>query len=93
MMGNGNAILRWGRTMRIWTMGCALGLAALVGGSPALGAQGSLDRDKHFRRAPLRVEITPSGRLYRQCTDWHVIEHRATADTVVPRTRCRWALR
>jgi len=73
-------------------MGFALGLAVLVGGSPPLGAQGSPDRAKLFRRAPLRVEITPSGRLYRQCTDWHVIEHRAPGDTVVPRTRCRWAL-
>jgi hypothetical protein len=44
-------------------------------------------------RRPLIVHVGPAGRLYRQCTDWHVIEHRAAGDTVVPRTRCWWALR
>jgi hypothetical protein len=78
--------------MRTWMMGCALVLAALVGGPPAVRAQDSPDRAKLHRRAPLRVEVTPS-RLYRQCTDWYVIEHRATGDTVVPRTQCRWAVR
>jgi len=78
--------------MRIWMTGCALGLAVLAGWSPQAFAQSSPDRAK-LRRAPLRIEVTPSARLYRQCTDWHVIEHRASGDTVVPRTRCRWALR
>lgn len=76
-----------------WMTSCALGLAVLLGGAPLALAQDSPDRPKLNRRAPLRIEITPSGRLYRQCTDWHVIEHRATGDTVVPRTRCWWALR
>lgn len=79
--------------MRIWMMGCALGLAVLLGGSPLALAQDSPDRAKLSRRAPLRIQVTPSGRLYRQCTDWHVIEHRATGDAVVPRMRCWWALR
>lgn len=78
--------------MRIVMTGCVLGLAALIAGPPAL-AQDSPDRAKLHRRVPLRVVVTPSGRLYRQCTDWHVIEHRATGDTVVPRFRCWWALR
>jgi hypothetical protein len=73
--------------------GCALGLAVLLGGPPAALAQDSPDRAKLHRRAPLRVEVTPSGRLYRQCNDQLVIEHRATGDTIVPRTRCWWAVR
>jgi hypothetical protein len=79
--------------MQIWMTGCVLGLAVLLGGSPLALAQDSPDRAKLNRRAPLRIEVTPSGRLYRQCADWHVIEHRATGDTVVPRMRCWWALR
>jgi hypothetical protein len=69
-----------------------LALAALITGAPAL-AQDSPNRAKLHGRVPLRVLVTPSGRLYRQCTDWHVIEHRATGDTVVPRMQCWWALR
>jgi hypothetical protein len=73
-------------------MGCALVFAALLGGPPPVLAQDSPSRAKLHRRVPLRVEVTPS-RLYRQCTDWHVIEHRASGDTIVPRTRCWWAVR
>lgn len=79
--------------MRTSMRGCVLGLAVLLGGSPLAFAQNAPDRAKLYRRAPLRIEVTPSGRLYRQCTDWHVIEHRATGDTIVPRMRCWWALR
>ncbi len=79
--------------MRIWITGCASGLAVLLRALPLAFAQDAPDRAKLQRRSPLRIEVTPSGRLYRQCTDWHVIEHRLTGDTVVPRTRCWWALR
>jgi len=79
--------------MRIWITGSALGLAVLLGASPLAFAQDAPDRARLQRRPPLRIEVTPSGRLYRQCTDWHVIEHRPSGDTVVPRTRCWWALR
>jgi hypothetical protein len=79
--------------MRIWITGGALGLAAFLGASPLAIAQDAPDRARLHRRAPLRIEVTSSARLYRQCTDWHVIEHRPTGDTVVPRTRCWWALR
>jgi hypothetical protein len=83
--------------MRIWMTSCALGLAALFCGSLQVSAQDT-GRAKLHRRAPLRIEVTPSRllypeRLYRQCLDWHVIEHRPAGDTVVPRTRCWWALR
>jgi hypothetical protein len=44
-------------------------------------------------RPPLRIEIEPQRRMVRECRDWHVIEHRLTGDTIVPRTRCWWALR
>ena len=43
-------------------------------------------------RPPLRIEIVPRG-FYRQCVDWHDVEHRPTGDVIVPRTRCRWAPR
>jgi hypothetical protein len=79
--------------MRIWITGCACGLAVLLGGSQLAFAQDAPDRARVQRRPPLRIEVTPSGRLYRQCTDWHVIEHRPSGDTVAPRTRCWWALR
>jgi hypothetical protein len=71
----------------------ATGLALLLASAapPAL-AQDTQTRATH-RRPPLRIEVTPPGRLYRQCTDWYVIEHRATGDTVVPRSRCVWAVR
>jgi hypothetical protein len=55
-------------------------------------AQDQPDRARVYRRPPLRVDVAP-GRMFRQCADWHVIEHRATGDTVVPRTRCWWAVR
>jgi hypothetical protein len=82
-----------GTIMRRWMTSCALGFAVVLGGSPVAVAQDSGDRARAYRRAPLRIDVTPAGRLYRQCSDWHVIEHRATGDTVAPRTRCWWALR
>jgi hypothetical protein len=78
--------------MRISMTAYAVGLAALLAVSPAL-AQDAQGRAKQYRRAPLRIEVSPYGRLYRQCTDWYVTEHRATGDTIVPRMRCWWALR
>ncbi len=63
---------------------------AVVGFSTFAAAQ---DDTPSPRRPPLRLEIVPQPRLVRECRDWHVIEHRLTGDTIVPRTRCRWALR
>jgi hypothetical protein len=85
--------------MQKWKTGFILALAAgltaelaagLIGPSPA-AAQ---DQAPIVRRPPLRVHVGPaaSGRLYRQCIDRPVIEHRVTGDTVVPRSWCRWAL-
>jgi hypothetical protein len=78
--------------MRILMTGCVLGIAALAAGALPAAAQDQSDRARLHRRPPLRVEVTP-GRLYRQCADWHVIERRATGDTVVPQWRCWWAVR
>jgi hypothetical protein len=80
--------------MRLSMTSYAVGLAVLLASValPAL-AQDAPGRAKPHRRPPLRIEVTPSGQLYRQCVDWHVIEHRATGDTVVPRMRCWWAVR
>lgn len=79
--------------MQIWMKACVVGLAVWLAAPPTILAQDAQGRVKLQRRAPLRIDVTPSARLYRQCTDWHVIEHRASGDTVVPRERCRWALR
>ena len=72
-----------------FAIGLAFGLASVT--PPALAQDTA--RPKPPRRAPLRIVVTPSAQLYRQCTDWHVIEHRVTGDTVVPRSRCWWAVR
>ena len=73
-----------GQNMR--TSMVALGLAAALAalGAPAPAQEGTLRPVLH-RRPPLRIEITPSRPAQRQCVDWHVIEHRASGDTVVPR--------
>jgi len=93
MMGNaGLASSFGGRAMRISITAYAVGLTVLLAASPAL-AQDTQGRATQYRRAPLRIEVTPYGRFYRQCTDWYVTEHRATGDTIVPRMRCWWALR
>jgi hypothetical protein len=79
--------------MRKTMSGVAAVLAVMLvsNGTPAL-AQDSRERATPRRHAPLRIEIAPSGRFYRQCTDTLVIEHRVTGDTIVPRTRCVWAV-
>jgi hypothetical protein len=79
--------------MKTWMNGCALGLALALGGATVAVAQNPQDRTRLHRHAPLHVNVAPAGQLYRQCADLHVVEHRATGDTVVPRTHCWWALR
>ena len=72
--------------------GLAMVLASVAAPASAQDAQ-TQGRVTPHRRAPLRIEVTPPGRLYRQCIDSPVIEHRVTGDTVVPRSRCWWAVR
>jgi hypothetical protein len=81
--------------MRIWMIGCIVGLAAAMAGpSPAMAQDQQTDQTPVHRHAPLRGVVTAGqGQSYRQCTDWHVIEHRVTGDTIVPRIQCRWAPR
>ena len=64
---------------------------ATVGLSTFTAAQDTSPPRVH--RPPLRIEIEPQRRMVRECRDWHVIEHRLTGDTIVPRTRCWWSLR
>ena len=76
----------------------AIGLAAAVAlaaaGAPApASAQESSVRTGLQRRPPLRIVVTPSRPVQRQCVDWHVIERRATGNTVVPQMRCWWVSR
>jgi hypothetical protein len=75
--------------MRNWMTAFVLGLTVAA----AAQAQDEPGRAQPPRRPPLRLEVTPSTQFYRQCTDWYVIEQRAAGPTVVPQTRCRWALR
>jgi hypothetical protein len=78
--------------MRRSMMGFAVLAVATAGLSTFAAAQDVTPRLR-LARPPLRIEIEPQRRLVRECRDWHVIEHRLTGDTIVPRTRCWWALR
>jgi hypothetical protein len=81
--------------MRSGTVACALGfLLASIASAGAQNAPAGAEESpaRVHRRPPLRVEVTPP-QYYRECVDKYVIEHRATGDTVVPRTYCRWVVR
>jgi hypothetical protein len=73
-------------------IGLAAALAALGAPAPAPAQEGTTRAEPH-RRPPLRIVITPSRQVQRQCADWHVIERRASGDTVVPRSHCWWVAR
>ena len=74
-----------------WTAVGAFALAAALAEAPLASAEPAGRARLH--RHPLRVEVAPAGRLYRQCLDHPVIEHRPSGDTVVPWFSCRWAAR
>jgi hypothetical protein len=80
-----------GQAMRIWIIGFAAFTFAAAGMAGPAPAQDDRARPRTQRRAPLRIEVQPSRPPVRKCADWHVIEHRYTGDTIVPRTRCWWA--
>jgi hypothetical protein len=92
MMGNPARQPNWGTAMRRLMTGFAVYVLAAAGFSTFALAQDDTPRPR-LQRPPLRLEIEPQRRLVRECRDWHVIEHRLTGDTIVPRTQCRWALR
>jgi hypothetical protein len=73
-------------------IGLAATLAALGAPSPS-PSQDSSARTGPHRRPPLHIEVTPSRPWQRQCVDWHVVEHRASGDTIVPRSHCWWVSR
>jgi len=78
-----------------WTTLCTLALAVLANSAFAgasLAAPTEPARVRLHRHPPLRVEVAPAGRLYRQCVDRPVVEHRPSGDTVVPSVSCRWAV-
>lgn len=76
-----------------WMTVCGVALV-LAEASPAGAQQTAPARPGHQARpAPLHVVVAPSGRLYRQCVDHPVVEHRPSGDTVVPSFACRWAVR
>jgi hypothetical protein len=82
--------------MRIGLTIFAAALAVMVGSPPRAMAQQQdqrLQTEPPPRRPPLRLEVRPTGRPYRQCEDWYAVEHRVTGDTIVPRMRCWWAVR
>ena len=81
--------------MRIGFTIIAAALAVMLGNLAPAWAQQQDPRlqTEPPRRPPLRLEVRPSGRPYRQCEDWYVVEHRATGDTIVPRMRCWWTVR
>ena len=75
------------------TIGLAATLAALGALAPSAAPAQEGPVRTGLRRPPLRIVITPSRQLQRQCNDWHVIEHRASGDTIVPRSHCWWVSR
>jgi hypothetical protein len=80
--------------MRRSMTGFAVFALAAAGFSTFAAAQDDTPRPRpRVARPPLRIEIEPQRRMVRECRDWHVIEHRLTGDTIVPRTKCVWALR
>jgi hypothetical protein len=79
--------------MRKSMTGLAVLAVAIAGVAGSVAAQDDPARPRIQRRAPLRIEVTPSRQLIRQCADSLVIERRYAGDTIVPRTRCWWALR
>jgi hypothetical protein len=92
MMGNAARQPNWGSAMRRSMTGFAVLALAAAGFSTFAAAQDDTPRSRLHRPA-LRLEIEPQRRLIRECRDWHVVEHRLTGDTIVPRTQCWWALR
>jgi hypothetical protein len=80
--------------MRISMTGLAVIGFAVAGVAGPASAQDDQARPRVQRRAPLRIEVEPSSRrLVRQCSDSLVIEQRYAGPTIVPKTRCWWALR
>jgi hypothetical protein len=80
--------------MRISMTGLAVLAFAVAGVAGPAQAQDDQARPRIQRRAPLRIEVEPSSRrLFRRCADSLVIEQRYAGPTIVPRTKCWWALR
>ena len=79
--------------MRISMTGLAVLAFAVAGVAGPAPAQDDPARPRIQRRAPLRIEVEPSRRLVRQCADSLVVEQRYAGPTIVPRTKCWWALR
>ena len=47
---------------------------------------------RHPRRST-RITVYPTGRYYRQCTDWYEVQHRPSGDVIYPQMSCRWVAR
>lgn len=70
--------------------------AAFAGPSASDGATMPSDlsaQQVRYRRARTRIDVYPSYRLYRQCTDWYATERRPSGEVIVPHMRCWWARR
>ena len=44
-------------------------------------------------RRPTRITVYPTGRYYRECTDWYELQHRPSGDVIYPQMSCRWVAR
>ena len=75
-----------------WTSETAFaGRSALDGAT--MPSDLSAQQQVRYRRARTRIDVYPSNRLYRQCTDWYATERRPSGDVIVPHMRCWWARR
>jgi hypothetical protein len=87
------------RTIMAALAAALVGWAALIGPAAPAFAQGMQEQgaasEPSSRQRPMRartrIVVTPSQRIYRQCVDRLVVEHRPSGDTIVPDIHCWWA--
>ncbi|HVY57236.1 MAG TPA: hypothetical protein VHA77_05240 [Xanthobacteraceae bacterium] len=59
----------------------------------ATPAEVAAARNAQTRRAPTRIEVRPTRRLYRECVSWLAPEARPSGTVITPQMECHWAVR
>jgi hypothetical protein len=78
---------------------------AFAGGPAAAGSASTMvvaqatqppavaERVPRVHRRPTNITVYPTGRYYRQCTDWYELQHRPSGDVIYPQMSCHWVAR